>query len=89
MPALKVGDRIENRYEIDQILRGGMGIVYICYDHEFREPVALKIFQDRYFQSEQMRERLIREAEPWVKLEKHSKYRESNDPMKTRRNLSA
>jgi tetratricopeptide (TPR) repeat protein len=30
----KIGDRIQNRWEIHKILRGGMGVVYIVYDHE-------------------------------------------------------
>jgi tetratricopeptide (TPR) repeat protein len=71
MPQWKIGDRIENRYEIHQILGGGMGVVYICYDHEERIPLALKTFQDRYFQRQERQERFIREAETWVALEKH------------------
>lgn len=71
MPEWKIGDRIENRYEIHQILGGGMGVVYICYDHEGRVPLALKTFQDRYLQNQQMRERFIQEAETWIALEKH------------------
>ncbi len=67
----KVGDKIENRYEIHQILEGGMGVVYICYDHESGNPLALKTFQARYLESQQIRERFIREAETWVELEKH------------------
>ncbi len=69
--AWKVGDKIENRYEIHKILGGGMGVVYICYDHESETPLALKTFQDRYLQSQQIRERFRREAEIWVALEKH------------------
>jgi tetratricopeptide (TPR) repeat protein len=67
----KVGDKIANRYEIHQILGGGMGVVYICYDHQERGPLALKTFQDRYLGSPQMRDRFVREAETWVALEKH------------------
>jgi tetratricopeptide (TPR) repeat protein len=71
MTEWKIGDRIENRYEIHQILKGGMGVVYICYEHEHRTPYALKTFQDRYLENQQVRDRFIREAETWVRLEKH------------------
>jgi hypothetical protein len=43
MPEWKVGDRIENRYEIHQILGGGMGVVYICYDHLSHKLVLTKL----------------------------------------------
>lgn len=49
MPEWKVGDLIENRYEIHQILGGGMRVVYICYDRESGDPFAIKTFQDRYY----------------------------------------
>jgi len=71
----QVGDKIENRYEIYHILGGpgksGMGIVYICYDHEFKVPVALKTFQDKYFRERAAIDRFKWEAEAWVRLEKH------------------
>ena len=46
----QMGDRIQNRWEIYNILGGpnksGMGIVYVVYDHEFRGAFAAKTFQD-------------------------------------------
>ncbi len=37
MPEWKVGDRIDNRYEIHQILKGGMGVVVVyCHVHIFQ-----------------------------------------------------
>ncbi len=71
----KVGDRIQNRYQIYQIRGGqgksGMGIVYLCYDLEFREPVAIKTFQDKFLQDHASIDRFKWEAEAWVRLEKH------------------
>jgi len=71
----RVGDRIQNRYEIYHVLSGsgksGMGIVYICYDQEFKEPVVLKTFQDKYLRERAAINRFKWEAEAWVRLEKH------------------
>ena len=67
----QVGDRIANRYEIYQILGGGMGIVYICYDHESRTPCALKTFQGRYLFSEEAQKLFEREALIWTELERY------------------
>ena len=30
----KIGDRIGGRYEVHRILGGGMGEVYVVYDHD-------------------------------------------------------
>ncbi|HEX3051101.1 MAG TPA: hypothetical protein VHP83_10640, partial [Aggregatilineaceae bacterium] len=46
------GDRIDGRYEVAQVLRGGMGIVYLCYDHEDRKSVAIKTFQSKFLTNE-------------------------------------
>lgn len=33
----KKGDEITRRYEVTDIKAGGMGIVYLCYDHKFKK----------------------------------------------------
>lgn len=67
----KIGDRIEGRYEIHSVKRGGMGIVFLCYDHDFKKPVAVKTFQDRFFSEKHHVDRFIWEAETWIRLGKH------------------
>jgi tRNA A-37 threonylcarbamoyl transferase component Bud32 len=66
-----VGSRIDSRYEVVDIRRGGMGIVYLCYDHEQRAPVAIKTFQSRFLNNDRAVNRFINEAVTWVKLERH------------------
>ena len=67
----KKGDKIEGQYEIYDIKRGGMGIVFLCYDIKNRIPVAIKTFQDKYLTSKETIDRFLWEAETWVRLEKH------------------
>lgn len=67
----RVGDLIDHRYEVYRILKGGMGVVYICIEKETNEPVAVKTFQDKYLSDENARKRFVREAETWTRLEKH------------------
>ncbi len=67
-----VGYKIEDRYEIHDIKSGGMGVVYLCYDHEFKTPVALKTLQDKYLSTPMLVNRFMLEAETWVRLEKHT-----------------
>ncbi len=67
----QIGDRIENRYEIHKIKRGGFGVVYICYDHEDKGPLAIKTFQTKFLQSQRARDDFTSEAEKWIKLDKH------------------
>jgi len=66
-----VGDHIGGRYEVRDILRGGMGIIYLCYDHESRQSVALKTFQGRHLDNERAKARFTHEAHTWILLEKH------------------
>ena len=68
----QVGDRIRDRWEIHNILHGGMGIVYIVYDHEFHVPLAAKTFQDEIFAcNPAIADRFTQEALAWVNLDMH------------------
>lgn len=67
-----IGDRIQNRWQVHQILKGGMGVVYIVYDHDLREVFAAKTFQDEVFTRDPIAaERFKREALAWVNLDIH------------------
>ncbi len=65
------GDRIEGRYEVADVRRGGMGVVYLCYDLDQHEPVAIKSFQARFLENERAVIRFYNEAHTWIRLEKH------------------
>jgi tetratricopeptide (TPR) repeat protein/tRNA A-37 threonylcarbamoyl transferase component Bud32 len=65
------GDRIDSRYEVVQVLRGGMAVVYLCYDHEDRQAVALKTVQRHLLSNEVAVARFTKEARTWILLEKH------------------
>ena len=66
------GKRIQGRWLVHDVLRGGMGIVYVVYDVEHAAVYAVKTFRDAV-QSRLpgLRGRFRREAESWVKLELH------------------
>lgn len=67
----KIGDKIANQYEIYKILGGGMGIVYVCYDHKNQNPVVLKTYQEKYFYSNERQKLFEREALLWTELDKY------------------
>jgi tetratricopeptide (TPR) repeat protein len=66
-----VGSLLDGRYEVINVRKGGMGVVYLCYDHQRREPVAIKSFQSRFFNNPRAQARFKREAETWILMEKH------------------
>ncbi len=70
-PKWRVGDSIRDRFEVYDIKAGGIGIVYIVYDHEDGVPYAIKTLQDRYLGNPTAVERFIQEAEVWVRLGSH------------------
>ncbi|MFQ3566214.1 MAG: tetratricopeptide repeat protein [Aggregatilineales bacterium] len=67
----EIGQRIQDRFEVVDVRRGGMGVVYLCYDHQQREPVAIKSFQSRFLENERAVARFEQEALTWIRLEKH------------------
>jgi len=65
------GDWLRDIYEVNDVKRGGMGVVYLGYDHAHREPVAIKTFQSRFLDNERAVARFNQEATTWIMLEKH------------------
>jgi tetratricopeptide (TPR) repeat protein len=66
------GTRIAGRYEVaGRPLMGGMGSVYLCFDHQEQRPVALKTFRPEFLPDRDARDRFLQEGETWVCLGKH------------------
>ncbi len=59
----KPGDVIVNRYEVQKMLgRGGMGMVYLVWDREMKQPMALKTLLPQYLSSSHAVKRFVREV---------------------------
>ena len=73
----RVGDKIDNKYEIVRIEQGGMGVVYLCFDEQTKVPLAIKTVQYALLKGRTFMERsesvarFKQEAEAWVRLEKN------------------
>ena len=71
------GSIIANRYEVVQgpaekhSLAGGMGLVYLCMDHQENRPIALKTFRPEFLPDRAARDRFLREGATWVDLGRH------------------
>lgn len=66
----KIGDRIIGQIEVLDVKKGGFGIVYIGRYVDAEIMVAIKSFQDCFFNSEAA-DAFYHEAEVWVKLGLH------------------
>lgn len=67
----KEGDTFEGRYEVRQVIRGGMGEVAFVFDQELGLELAVKTPLPRVLASASGRTRFIREAEAWIALGLH------------------
>jgi tetratricopeptide (TPR) repeat protein len=66
-----VGDVVEQRFDIEQVRRGYMGIVYLAYDRHRRQRVAIKTFQNKFLWDSAAISRFNAEAELWMRLGSH------------------
>jgi serine/threonine protein kinase len=66
------GDLIENRWEVQQVLHGGMAIVYVVLDLETGERLAAKTYRDDLLTANpDLARRFEREALAWINLDSH------------------
>ena len=68
----EIGYKILNRFKILDIIKGGMGIVYIVHDNKWNRKFAIKTFQDKFLWDEKVIQRFMAEAETWTELERHT-----------------
>jgi len=67
----EAGDLVDQHLKVKEVLKGGMGIVYITNDLSTSTLYALKTIQQQFFWDRNVYNMFVREAEVWVKLEKH------------------
>ena len=68
---IKIGDFIGGYYEVYRILKGGMGVVYVCYDYRSHFPTVLKTFKKEYIQTDKDEALFKKEALIWIKIGRH------------------
>jgi len=72
-PLWRVGDRIQDRWEVHQIQRGARGIVYLVYDHDTHLSYAAKTLTEEVLTSDAtLAERAVPAAQVWIALGGHS-----------------
>jgi WD40 repeat protein/serine/threonine protein kinase len=67
----KVGDIIENLYEVKDIKQGGMGAVYLVRHRRWNTMMAVKSLLYRLRENEEDRALFVKEAETWIDIGFH------------------
>lgn len=67
----RINDVLDGRYVVHNILGGGMGVIYVCFDQKDEKLVALKTFKSELLNDEAARRRFHNEADIWIRLDKH------------------
>jgi serine/threonine protein kinase len=68
----QVGETIKNRWEVENILHGGMGLVYVVMDRQTGERLAAKTYRDdRLAANPELASRFEKEALAWIRLGAH------------------
>lgn len=68
----KIGDKIQGRWEIYEILQGPISMVYLVHNQELNKPFAVKTLREEIFTySPDIAECFVQEALAWVCLNVH------------------
>ena len=70
----RIGDWIADRYEIFDIHTGGMGVVFVVYDHQGasgQRVLAIKALRDEFLRDRRSIARFTAECDAWIRLDRH------------------
>jgi serine/threonine protein kinase len=68
----QIGEKIGNRWEVEKILHGGMGFVYVVMDRQTGERLAAKTYRGNGFvETTELAPRFKKEALAWIRLGAH------------------
>ncbi len=73
----KIGDLVSyqeglRQFQVENVLLGGMGVVYVVTDTRSGDPFVVKGIREQFAFHPGLRARFRREAEAWMALQKHS-----------------
>jgi len=72
------GEMIDGQFEVHNVFKGGMGVVYIVSDIKSQQMYAVKMFQEQFLWNRQVSEMFFHEAQIWIELEKHENIVQAN-----------
>jgi WD40 repeat protein/serine/threonine protein kinase len=71
LPAWKPGDVILDTYEVEDVISGGMGHVYIANHNKWKVKLAIKSPNEMMLSDRDFFARILREANSWIELGLH------------------
>lgn len=72
------GEIIDEQFEVQNVFKGGMGVVYIVTDIKTSQMYAVKMFQEQFLYNRQVSDMFFHEAQIWIELEKHENIVQAN-----------
>jgi tetratricopeptide (TPR) repeat protein/tRNA A-37 threonylcarbamoyl transferase component Bud32 len=72
------GEVIDEQFEVQNVFKGGMGVVYIVSDVKSSQMYAVKMFQEQFLYNRQVSDMFLHEAQVWIELEKHENIVQAN-----------